>query len=797
MALVPRKLSEALAVNVRQSTSHSAQRPPWFKSASDAASEYHPITLALLVVYATVYGSEPGLICLSVYLALSLLFCGNWRPSLGLFVLPILLSECVVYLTSPLRVDGAPQAINVASSLGAVGVVASIRGKKNVHLFLVVLSAGLCMGLLSYICMAGLRLSHLPKGARMTFDLLRITAFPPVGNRGSGEYLSLALPTSAIVALLSRQATRPREKLFGILGLAIPLVCVVLSLSRGIWLSAFAFAFFGAVRGPSPHFRRWAGTVCAVLLLSIGAILVAGRVQDAPSLMSPTASASRSITGRFSLWSQSAEMLDDKIFLGHGREGFLRRPSDSRDTDQIFTTQPFSLFAKLLIERGCVGAILFIFSIMLLLLKEKEGDPDNDSFIFKAAIICMGIRDLTYCSIGVHSGSTLLFGVLCGLVMRTHPIPLLTNANAQRFCRFSVVALLVVACTYACARVRNITALNMAVNLARKNDFAGALARLDGGNWPIINAAVPGLSAAMLSRVPAPSDIVAKTRRQQSILFLAQQAVAEEPADPAWSRNLFQFDSGHVLAPVHSKSDALLLVLQHTREQSLGNIEKAQALAAQAIWLEPALVDSDWYENLGDERSQLTQRALNIGRTFDSGDYVTSAKLGALLAAQGKLPLAMVHVQRALALSPNSSRLLLLRWSIAGRLGSRDDRDLDLAQLLTPLDGDMVYQRALLDLARGELGLAKGGLISVVAGESDRWIERRNRQTQAFYGFASFGMDLLPPGLRDLVRPRQAQVGACHALARIGLAEQGKALDNLRSKCREILNRAKTPPSLH
>jgi len=250
-----------------------------------------------------------------------------------------------------------------------------------------------------------------------------------------GEWLTALLLTLFCATAPVLHAWLGGKKKLAI-ALAIPVwvisIALSLSLSRGIVSSmavfaALTFSLLCAYR-VVPWKRAVTGACCAVLYLGGLAVLENVRYPGVLRAYSGSeVSQVRSTEGRLAIWKRSTD-----VFLQHPLTGvgsgnaplYLASSADQEETTG-FASRTFSLPVQILVEKGIIGAVLYL-SVLVFAAWEahrKLRDPSTSremkviTCCLAAGVIAVLFRELTYASLLEHPATAMLFTMLLALIV--------------------------------------------------------------------------------------------------------------------------------------------------------------------------------------------------------------------------------------------------------------------------------------------------------------------------------------------------------------------------------------------
>ncbi len=265
-------------------------------------------------------------------------------------------------------------------------------------------------------------------------DLARFkNLIPPVAGGAVAETVTVLLSLLPFTVVL---LWIPGDlKLLWAASSVLSVVAILLTLSRGGYIALVAFVVLSAAylcvgAGRRRGQRRALLALAGLLLASAaGAVLRTFRIVD-------SASHSRSIDGRFRIWGRAAEMVESRPLFGVGASNFaLANVAFGAKSDGVpFAAQPFNIVLEVLVERGVIGAIGYlwlVFSFFAVSIQAMRRSPDRVTRD-AAALLAIGfftvlVRDGTYSSMISNAGVSAVV-----IFLMAHNSSLLHQASPRR-----------------------------------------------------------------------------------------------------------------------------------------------------------------------------------------------------------------------------------------------------------------------------------------------------------------------------------------------------------------------------
>jgi len=233
--------------------------------------------------------------------------------------------------------------------------------------------------------------------------------YVPLGilNNIWASALLLLIPFNLIFLL---NQDKKEDKIFIIINLLLNTFCIIVSFSRGIYFSLFAFILFLNILLIKyiKSKQLFLYNIVAFLMLSLSILLVNESFITTISL-NKTESQRRSTAGRVALWKHSSKLVNDKPLFGYGQDNYLIAQDKTSFTgeDIGLTFRTNNAYIKILIERGIFGLFSFIFFFLVvtaIVYKNLKSAKINKKVKIKIVILFSGIisiliRELTFSSL--------------------------------------------------------------------------------------------------------------------------------------------------------------------------------------------------------------------------------------------------------------------------------------------------------------------------------------------------------------------------------------------------------------
>ncbi|MCF6168935.1 O-antigen ligase family protein [Lutibacter sp.] len=200
------------------------------------------------------------------------------------------------------------------------------------------------------------------------------------------------------------------DKILLILNLLLTVFSIIVSFSRGAYLSVFVFVFLlNVLLINYLRFKQlFLYNIIMVLMFSTSALLMYNSFKTTISF-NKIESQQRSTDGRIALWKHSFKLIKDKPIVGYGQDNYLlaqdKHPYLGEDIANSYRTN--NTYIELLIERGILGfaSYLFFFLIVLIIVfknlksrKNTQKEKIEIAIIF-SGIIAILVREFTFSSL--------------------------------------------------------------------------------------------------------------------------------------------------------------------------------------------------------------------------------------------------------------------------------------------------------------------------------------------------------------------------------------------------------------
>ena len=176
---------------------------------------------------------------------------------------------------------------------------------------------------------------------------------PPVVIYNTANAVALYLgPLIAFGGAVALHAPGRRERILAAAAVALGLVCMVLSFSRGGYLAMAAVAIGLAVS----HRRRWVLLIAGAAVTA--ALLVIGPIRNRVFTEFDLSNGHNTLVGRFHLWSVALQMLHDHPIFGAGLSGFATVFAPYWNPTNIDRfTYPHNILLNSWTETGLLGVV--------------------------------------------------------------------------------------------------------------------------------------------------------------------------------------------------------------------------------------------------------------------------------------------------------------------------------------------------------------------------------------------------------------------------------------------------------
>lgn len=227
-----------------------------------------------------------------------------------------------------------------------------LRGREELRTFLLVAAAGSC------VMAVGQVISFVYVTAQGHLQLGDAPAFLNTSPNADAMYLEPPLAFATAFALFP---SRPRERQVAVVVLGVVFLGIVLTLSRGSYLSMAVLG--GVIVLASQKTWKWRlrliGALAALALIVLEIPYVNHRFLDL----------ARSVTNRESLYTQAITMLSQRPLLGAGFDGFPIRVAYLRNSGMPVQLYPHNVWLTTWSEIGLLGVVVFAVIVFGLLVR--------------------------------------------------------------------------------------------------------------------------------------------------------------------------------------------------------------------------------------------------------------------------------------------------------------------------------------------------------------------------------------------------------------------------------------------
>ena len=206
--------------------------------------------------------------------------------------------------------------------------------------------------------------------------------------------LLLFIPFNLIFLL---QQDKKEDKILIIINLLFNVFCIIVSFSRGTYLSVFIFILLlNILLIKHLRFRQlFSYNIIALLMFTVSVLMISDSFKTTVSF-NKTESQLRSTSGRIALWENSLKLINDKPIVGYGQDNYLiaqdKSPPIGEDIGSSYRTN--NTYIQLLIERGVLGLVsfsLFIILVIIIVFKSLKSQKNNKGEKIKIVILFSGI----------------------------------------------------------------------------------------------------------------------------------------------------------------------------------------------------------------------------------------------------------------------------------------------------------------------------------------------------------------------------------------------------------------------
>lgn len=232
--------------------------------------------------------------------------------------------------------------------------------------------------------------------------------YSPIGKLSNiwGAFLLLTI-TFSLVLLLKMKKWEDKFLLF--LNLSLTLFCLVVSFSRGVYISViFLILFLGIVAFRFLKLKQFLILNLISIFILLASILIVKESFLTTVGFNKTVSQQRSTDGRVTLWKHSLNQLKEKPIFGFGQSNYIisneNQPLISEDV--VFNHRTNNTFIQLLLERGIFGFCCYLLFFIIVVkivwnsLKSKELKKSDkiQNLIILAGLFAFLLREFTFSS---------------------------------------------------------------------------------------------------------------------------------------------------------------------------------------------------------------------------------------------------------------------------------------------------------------------------------------------------------------------------------------------------------------
>lgn len=234
------------------------------------------------------------------------------------------------------------------------------------------------------------------------------------------------------------------------LSLFLNVFSLIISFSRGVYLSLFSFVFlFNILAVFQVKFKRLILYNAIFLIVLLAAVFLVKDSFLTTVSFSKTASQQRSTSGRMVLWKHALKMATDKPLFGYGQKNYrlARKNNPISGEDQQFYDKTNNTYIQLLIERGIFGFVsyLIFFALIVLLIiknlrnKQLELKQKTELILLASGCLAFLVRDLTF---STFFDSDFIYFLVFYFLFNLHPF----NVNIKTFQTSQIKQKLIFAC---------------------------------------------------------------------------------------------------------------------------------------------------------------------------------------------------------------------------------------------------------------------------------------------------------------------------------------------------------------
>ncbi|MBP5366158.1 MAG: O-antigen ligase family protein [Bacteroidales bacterium] len=221
--------------------------------------------------------------------------------------------------------------------------------------------------------------------------------------------------------IISYTITKSRLKyLFAVFSCLLT-ICIIVSFSRGAYISLVAFitvSFVSAFLAGDRKFRRVITKLCVVI--SVSSIVVTLPFSDAITTtfkMNTTVSQKKSVEGRLAKYNEAISVFKSHPICGVGGGNYTLAIEQSGNEKQgdDFSPRCTNSYLQLLVEKGIIGSCAYLVLTISILKcsyrRIREGD--KNSAIFLSGVLAILLREITFSSLFEVDAIFILLIIMC------------------------------------------------------------------------------------------------------------------------------------------------------------------------------------------------------------------------------------------------------------------------------------------------------------------------------------------------------------------------------------------------
>lgn len=502
--------------------------------------------------------------------------------------------------------------------------------------------------------------------------------FRPLGNI-SNLWSTILLACLGVTALTLYYWEKSRYWILILLIWCLLVLCMLLSFSRGIYLSLFfeLFAFSIILVSSRYNFNRKLLLLGPTLFLLIIFYLYFPIEVDKAIGFNKTISQQRSISERMASMDAAINVLKNYPYFGVGNGNYslginlLRYENDNNS----YTSYAPNSFVQLLVEQGVIGMILWFFFFIVVCKNIFNGRKNIKGYIILIGLIGIAIREMTFPVFFIDVSMGMLVFIMIAILLNQHKR---TNPCIG-WCKTNYVGILFIVIGLSVLILSSLREYYEKNNIKfvetyneGKYDLACKLINKTDHSVPyLLNRSIIYEKLYLLTK-----DSLYLVTSQNCI----EKAVMKNPHDLFLKYNLYRFlqkydsNSSFLLLDTIIKiapENVLYLITDFKRLSLLGKFNEAKNQIINAILLSPTILESELWQDMSEEipkfHAEVSNRLYEIVMRCDfqsECNPIILAKYGKILFFLKYPDEAYLFLRKAINLLPN----LRMPWYYLGML---------------------------------------------------------------------------------------------------------------------------------